>query len=86
MNLKISIYALLTLKKPQKDRETEKQREKQREGNEKSTRCEGGRQQKKRENVKLIKMKLSRTQGVRERREREREGRFVAEACNIYNL
>lgn len=34
-------------------------------GNEKSTRCEGGRQEKtqKRENVKLIKMKLSRTQG-----------------------
>lgn len=62
-----------------------KQREKQREGNEKSTRCEGGRQ-KKRENVKLIKMKLSRTQGVRERkRGREGEGRFVAEACNIYN-
>lgn len=71
MNLKISIYALLTLKKPQKDREAERRAES--EGNEKSTRCEGGRQNKKRENVKLIKMKLSRTQGVRER-EKEREG------------
>lgn len=51
MNLKISIYALLTLKKPQKDREAERKAEEERErtseGNEKSTRCEGGRQKKK---------------------------------------
>lgn len=78
MNLKISIYALLTLKKTtegQRSRKKSRGRERERtsEGNEKSTRCEGGRQNKKRENVKLIKMKLSRTQGVRER-EKEREG------------
>lgn len=85
MNLKISIYALLTLKKPQKDRQN---REKSREKATKNQRdAKEADNKKKRENVKLIKMKLSRTQGVRERkRGREGEGRFVAEACNIYNL
>lgn len=51
-------------------------------GNEKSTRCEGGRQKKSRENVKLIKMKLSRTQGEAGRR-RGGEGGEATEACNM---
>lgn len=55
MNLKISIYALLTLKKPQTESAKEKERRsmERAKGNEKSTRCEGGRQEKKHKKGKM---------------------------------
>lgn len=71
MNLKISIYALLTLKKPQTECTKGKERrsvertkfsKRQRKINE-MRRRQTRKKTQKRENVKLIKMKLSRTQG-----------------------
>lgn len=68
MNLKISIYALLTLKKTA-DRERKREggkeygtSKRQRKINE-MRRRQTRKKTQKRENVKLIKMKLSRTQG-----------------------